>query len=305
MSCSVSVINDIDIFFTENDDVRRQLVSVIRTLNEQGSAADADRGARLLLTEMRDAASSPPALAFIAQSVKDVGDTRTAVALYERALQVAGPGNLNLALSLAHCYEVCAQPQQAFAVIKRCLATHLQTVIHAKYPTPSVSSSSSSSSSSSTPTMVVGQLSVRSVLEILRHITDVFDPALRLGTHKCTAWRAPPRPVDAGQCKVNVPNADASASSSSSSSSSSSTSSVGRLAARDQDGKPIDGSGAAFSESGPCTYTADELDLLALLFTVMKIMFTVGALQPLPALVELIGTALFVLYCHVFLSSFS
>ncbi len=264
----------------KHDGVRRQLVRVIETLGIASVASNAASatpptssaqqqpgGLRFLLAEMREAAKSPAALAFVAQAIKEVGAVRLAVHLYELACDACVGEHdqhlVNMALTLVHAQETCVMYQAAFDRIKRCLVARMHRVIGG-----AADQGSASKAFGSRP-----QLAIRQVLSVLKDVSDIFDSGMRCGLSKCAAWHVPDRLEDAGVCKVAIPSVASSASSASSSSAPVS---------------PALSSAAASASSAECSYSAEELDLLALVFTAVKILFVVGALQPLPALIALV-----------------
>jgi hypothetical protein len=279
---------------SKDDAVKRQFSRVMTALDKstdwsrkEAQVLAGSVGARAILDEIHEAVKSSPALVFIAGVLKEVGAVRQACLIYERALEQMNDNNINLTLTLVHTQEVCALYQSAFDRIKLCMFAHRQLVIGG----PGSSSKDGAS------------LAVQSVLEVLTRVKNIHDPALRQGTAKCAAWQPVPRQADAGVCQVAVPKfdtelhnqqqgtAEPSASAASPAKSSPTTASSDDNA-DEEDSVSSSVKAAVRSNMSVCSYTSDQLDMLALMMTAVKILFCVGALQPISAVIALIGTRL-------------
>lgn len=108
---------------------------------------------------------------------QDCGAVRQSIYLYERSVEACVPGSefekhlVNMTLTLVHAYEVCAEFQAAFDCIKRCLVKRMAAVIGGSLGGAAAT------------------LPVKRVLQVLQHVTNVFDPALRRGTAKGAQYR--------------------------------------------------------------------------------------------------------------------
>ena len=110
----------------------------------------------------------------------------------------------------------------------------------------------------------VGALKVADFWEQVKGIDDIRDSALLMGTAPyCAQWRDVPAPADEGQLQVAVPPADEAVS-------------------------MAKGSSAASIIRPHAEYSPEALNILALMFTAVKLLFVCGGLQPLPALIALV-----------------
>ena len=112
----------------------------------------------------------------------------------------------------------------------------------------------------------VGTLRVGQFWQLVQSIDDIRDPALLTGEASYSpAWREIPPAADEGQVQVSMADVESASA--------------------------LLPSGSSTSVSGikpHLEYSSEALNILALLFTAVKLLFVCGALQPLPALIALI-----------------
>jgi tetratricopeptide (TPR) repeat protein len=149
-------------------------------------------GVNALMKELHTAATSPSALTFLAQTIKDQGAIHSAIALYDHALKIqadairsgkslnqpsitspAGVASampkrdsdskesdissmINIVLNLIHTHEVAYEYQTALDVTKKFLAAY--------------------------PDVAVGSVKASTFAAIIANVTKVYDPKLRAGT---------------------------------------------------------------------------------------------------------------------------
>ncbi|EKX50783.1 hypothetical protein GUITHDRAFT_103373 [Guillardia theta CCMP2712] len=227
-----------------NDKETRRLMSEI---------IKAPGGMSILKTELGEAASSGPALAFIATLIKDYGAVEEAVQLYYSALE-SSPAMTAYILNLVHTLEVCNRYQEALMISVSFCQEQQAMAIGDHYTNGDVA-------------------------DMLKDIDDLFSPAYKLplskdphpGIFKTVVW---------------IPN-------------------HGSVICRKGEEKSLveKGEGASTALPSPAApapeaskqklppYSSDELDLLALHFTIVKILYVTGALARIPDLVELIEPA--------------
>lgn len=141
------------------------------------------KGVKALLTELHSAATSPSALIFLAQTIKDYGAVQSSIALYEKAAKnplAEADKKCNMVLNIVHTHEVRYQYQDAFNWFKSYLADH--------------------------PLERIGTFDPACVYDAIKGLVDIFDLKLRRGTSQhCPAYMAPPVIFDAKKVQVHVP----------------------------------------------------------------------------------------------------
>ena len=110
----------------------------------------------------------------------------------------------------------------------------------------------------------VGEFKVGQFWKVLEPIVDIQDSALLTGTASyAPQWVEIPAPADEGQVQVAVPTVDAAA-------------------------PVVKGQSTSSAIRPHAEYSNEALNILALMFTAVKMLFVCGALQPIPALIALI-----------------
>jgi hypothetical protein len=208
-------------------------------------------GLNVLFSELGDAGQSGPALAFMATLIKDYGAVEESVSLYYKALDLS-PTMTTYVLNLVHTLEVCNRYQEAMNLsIKYCKQHAAMTI---------------------GPHHSNGQ-----VAALFDGIDDLYARRFRLPHLEGTSH---PGILDT---VVWVPNHGS------------------VVVAKSKESEvSVAGSTALPSPAAPAPeksaqkippYNADELDLLALHFTMVKILYVVGALALVPPLIKIIEEA--------------
>ena len=110
----------------------------------------------------------------------------------------------------------------------------------------------------------VGTFKVAQFWQLIQSIDNIHDPALLTGeASHSPAWRAIPPAADEGQVQVTIPDSDVS-------------------------GPLPTGSSTTSAIKPHPEYSNESLNILALMFTCVKMLFVCGALQPLPALIAVL-----------------
>ncbi len=220
-----------------------------------GAVVRAPGGLQALCQELAEAVKSGPALAFVATLVKDQGAVEQSVALYYMAVEAA-PTMTTYWLNLVHTLEVCNRYQEALDLCLRYCREYPRLTVGGRYTNAEVAA-------------------------VFDGVTDIYADEFRPGpgTHPGLA-RTP----------VWIPNHGA----------------VVRdradphlLAGSD----PAAPAGSSSTLPSPAAepppahlqrlppYSADELDLLALHFTMAKILYVAGGLALIPALTDIVERA--------------
>ena len=205
-------------------------------------------GLDVLFAELGDAASSGPALAFMATLIKDYGAVEEAVVLYYKALAIV-PDMNTYVLNLVHTLEVCNRYQEAMDLCVSYCKKHANMRIGSHHTNGQVAS-------------------------LFDGITDLYNRKFKLPFLDGTSHPGIKDTV------VWVPNYGS------------------VVVAKGQEASvSVEGSTALPSPAAAAPdkaaqkippYSSDELDLMALHFTMVKILYVVGAVALIPGLVKLI-----------------
>jgi len=142
-------------------------------------------GSTKLLKELNSAANSPPALVFLAQTIKNQGCIPECIALYERATlkpKLRGPEKAEIILNLIHTLEVAYRYQDAIRWTQDYFKQN--------------------------QTFTVGDMPIRNFYNIIKELSPIKSDDMKMGTAKCAKWVEPPEIFDAGKCQVRVPNSN-------------------------------------------------------------------------------------------------
>ena len=225
-----------------------------------GAVVRGPGGLQALCQELGDAVKSGPALAFVATMVKDQGAVEQSVALYYMAVEAA-PTMTTYWLNLVHTLEVCNRYQEAFDLCLRFCREHPGLTVGGRYTNAEVAA-------------------------LFDGVTDIYASEYRPGAGAHPGLARTP---------VWIPNFGA----------------VVRdradphlLAGTDPapgDAAGVAGSACALPSPAAAPppaqlqrlppYSADELDLLALHFTMAKILYVAGGLALIPALTDVVERA--------------
>ena len=210
------------------DDETKNLVCLMFTqqINKEGALAT-------LFSDMGENASTPSALVFLAQTVKDYsGNTGlgACLSLYARAAGSsleADVEKVHIVLDYVHSLEVAYQYDTAFSTVRDFLGKNRKKTIGTGF-------------------------SVEPFYEIIKSIPSINDQAMKMNTADYTTPYSEIPPIyDEGKDQL-----------------------------------PLDATPQKNGFKRP--YPDHELNLLALLFTCVKVLFLHGAIQPLPALINLL-----------------
>jgi len=142
-------------------------------------------GVERLLKELHSAADSPPALVFLAQTIKNQGCVSEAITLYERATQkpnLRGEEKAEIILNLVHTLEVAYRYQEGITWIQEYFFQNL--------------------------TLKVGGTEIREFYNLIEDLNDVGSDDMKAGTAECPKWVDPPEIFDAGKIQVRVPGTE-------------------------------------------------------------------------------------------------
>ena len=212
-------------------------------------------GLTTLLDALGHAAKMPSSLCFLASTLKDNSAVTAAIGLYRRALQITRADEderVSVWLSLVHTLEVLMEYEEAWKELRQWLQEDRSRE--------------------------VARLSLERVWDVVKGIdTLAYDENMLTDkSTKCPHWKTIPPLFDEGEIQVAIPTQAAPATSPASSSPS--------LVPVH---KHIPAALTSAIKPHPI-YSPATLNRLAMLFTMVKLMFVNGVLQPIPSLVSLL-----------------
>ena len=214
-------------------------------------------GLTTLLDGLGHAAKMPSSLCFLAQTLKDHSAVTAAIGLYRRALQITRSDDeerVSVWLSLVHTLEVLMQYEEAWKELRQWLQEDRARE--------------------------VAGVPLQRVWDVVKAIDTLAydDSMLADKSTKCAHWSSIPPLFDEGDIQVAIPTPAASSAAAATSSTSSSM-----VPAH----KHIPAALTSAIKPHPL-YPPATLNRLAMMFTMAKLMFVNGVLQPIPALVALL-----------------
>ena len=217
-------------------------------------------GLSTLMDALGHAAKMPSSLCFLAQTLKEASAVIAAIGLYRRALQLtradtstssASEERVSVWLSLIHALEVLLEYEEAWKELRLWLQEDRARE--------------------------VAGLPLERVWDLVKGIdTLAYDDKMLAGTaSKCPEWKPIPPLFDEGEIQVAIPTDSASSSQTASHNSFVPTH------------KHIPAALTSAIKPHPI-YSPATLNRLAMMFTMVKLMFVNGVLQPIPTLVALL-----------------